>query len=59
MFSLINNRGAQVGLYASKAEAQKAADAINARGGDVFAWVIDAPKGAEHEDMPGRGVIYG
>ena len=59
MFALMNNRGAQIGLYETKEEAQKEADAFNARGLDVFAWVIDAPKGAEHEDLPGRGVIYG
>jgi hypothetical protein len=55
----MNNRGSQIGLYNTKAEAQKEADAFNARGLDVFAWVVDAPAGAEVEDMPGRGVIYG
>ena len=59
MFALMNNRGSQIGLYNTKAEAQKEADAFNARGLDVFAWIVDAPAGAEFEDMPGRGVIYG
>ena len=59
MFAIMNNRGCQVGLYDTKEEAQSEADAYNARGSDVFAWVIDAPAGADVEDMPGRGFIYG
>ena len=59
MYAVINNRGAQLGLYEFKAEAQREADEVNAWGIDVFAWIVDAPEGAEHEDMPGRGVIYG
>ncbi len=59
MFALMNNRGSQIGIYDTKAEAQKDADEFNARGLDVFAWVVDAPAGAEFEDMPGRGFIYG
>jgi hypothetical protein len=59
MFALMNNRGSQIGLYDTKEEAQKVADAFNRRGLDVFAWVVDAPKDAEHEDMPGRGFVYG
>ena len=59
MFALMNNRGSQVGLYSTRADAQKAADAFNARGLDVFAWVVEAPASAKPEDMPGRGVIYG
>lgn len=58
MYALINNRGSQIGIYDTKAEAQKEADGFNARGLDVFAWVVDAPAGAEVEDMPGRGFIY-
>ena len=59
MFAVMNNRGAQIGLHTERAEAQKQADELNSLGLDVFAWVVDAPAGAEHEDMPGRGVFYG
>ena len=59
MFALMNNRGSQIGLYNTRAEAQMGADEFNALGLDVFAWVVDAPSCSEFEDMPGRGVIYG
>ncbi len=58
-FALINNRGAQLDLYYKREEAQAAADKINAQNLDVFAWVVDAPEGADYEDMPGRGFLYG
>ena len=59
MFAVMNNRGAQLGLYTEACQAQAAADGVNSQGLDVFAWVIEAPAGAQAEDMPGRGVVYG
>lgn len=57
-FIAVTNRGAQIAI-GSKAECEAAADNINARNSDVFAWVVPAPAGAKEEDMPGRGLIYG
>lgn len=60
MFALMNNRGSQIGIYDTKAEAQKEADAFNARGLDVFAWPVEcADDAGEAYEMPGRGFIYG
>lgn len=59
MFALMNNRGAQIGLYHTKAEAEREADNFNSRGLDVFAWVVSVSSDTQPEDMPGRGFIYG
>ena len=59
MYAVMTNRGAQIVLEPDRQAAQRIADNVNRAGGDVFAWVIEAPLGAENEDMPGRGVLYG
>ena len=59
MFAVMTNRGSQVGLFLSESSAWVEANTINARGQDVFAWVVEVPKDTQHEDMPGRGVFYG
>ena len=59
MFAIINNRGAQIGVFDTQEEAQEGAEAYNTECLDVFAWVAEAEKVAEPEDIPGRGLIYG
>lgn len=56
-FAVITNRGAQVALESSREAANKIADKFTR--GDVFAWVIEADESASHDDMPGRGRVYG
>jgi len=57
-FTVITNRGAQLGVFLSRAEANILADEINSNGGEVFAWVNEDNNAVE-EDIPGRGFIYG
>lgn len=54
----MTNRGAQLAL-GSKEDCEKVAGKVNSEGGEIFAWVIEAPAGAVEEDMPGLGFIYG
>lgn len=56
-YMTITNRGAQV-AYGTRKDCEDRADEINAQGGSVFAWVVEAGE-TEQEDMPGRGFIYG
>lgn len=58
-FAVMTNRGNQIGLFITEANAWVEANTINARGLDVFAWVVEVPAETKPEDMPGRGFIYG
>lgn len=58
MFVTVTNRGALVLVDRSRDNCQDVADEINAKGGDVFAWVQEVPANTVQEDIPGKGKWY-